>query len=77
MSSNKKKITNIRELTEDLTTVYNLVRTRRMTSRDANDIANVAGKILKAANSELAYRQFLKERVRIPFFECNAKIEKA
>lgn len=72
----EKKITNIRELTDDLTNVYHLVRTQQMTSRDANDLANVAGKILNAAKSELQYRQWRKERVRIPFFECDIETGK-
>lgn len=71
----QQKVTNIRELTEDLTNVYHLVRTKQMTSRDANDIANVAGKIMNAAKSELAYRMWLKERVKIPFFECDANVK--
>ena len=70
-----KKIKNVRELTEDLTNVYHLVRTQQMTSRDANDLANVAGKILNAAKSELQYRQWRKERVKIPFFECDVQPE--
>lgn len=64
------KITNIRELTQDLTEVYNLVRNKQITSRDANDIANVSGKILNAAKAELSYWQWLKEKKRIPFFDC-------
>lgn len=64
------KITNIRELTQDLTEVYNLVRNKQITSRDANDIANVSGKILNSAKAELAYYQWRKEKKSIPFFEC-------
>lgn len=71
----RQPISNIRDLTNDLVDVYNKVRAKELTSRDANDIANVAGKILNAAKGELSYRQWLKERVRIPFFECAEQSE--
>ena len=65
----KTNVSNIRTLTEDLINVYNQVRNKEITSRDANDVANVAGKILNAAKAELGYLQWLKEKKRIPFFE--------
>lgn len=75
MAEKEIKVLNVRDLTNDMIEVYNLVRNHKITSRDANDIANVSGKILNAAKSELAYWQWLKEKRRIPFFECNDEHE--
>lgn len=77
MATENEKICvrNIRELTEDLANVYNKVRNKELTSRDANDAANVAGKIMNSVKVELSYRQWLKERVRIPFIDSDISID--
>lgn len=67
------KVTNIRELTNDLLNVYNAVRNKEMTQSDAIAISKISSRIVSAANSEKAYYNYLGERVEVPFLDMRKK----
>ena len=51
-----KEIKNIRELTADLGRVYAELRAREIETKEASEIANIAGKIINGAKAEMMYR---------------------
>jgi hypothetical protein len=64
-----KQVTTMSELVTDLSTVYSQVRERSIASDEAKDIANVAGKLIKAATSQLKYQEFIDDKTPIGFFK--------
>lgn len=62
-----KEIKNIRELTADLGRVYAELRAREIETKEASEIANIAGKIINGAKAEMMYRIARKEKPSIPF----------
>lgn len=63
------KITTMGELVKDLSTVYSKVREKKIAAEEAKDIANVAGKLIKAATSQLKYQEFIDDKTPIAFFK--------
>lgn len=57
------------ELRNDLMKVYNELRNGDINKGTAKEIANVAGKILSSAKTQLDYNKWVKNESRIDFFE--------
>ena len=68
-----KEIKNIRELTADLGRVYAELRAREIETKEASEIANIAGKIINGAKAKMMYRIARKEKPSIPFFDADGK----
>ena len=51
-----KEIKNIRELTADLGRLIAELRAREIETKEASEIANIAGKIINGAKAEMMYR---------------------
>lgn len=65
------RIDNEDDMSADLMRVYEAVRNGKMTSRESQDLCNIAGKVLAQKKAKLSYLQWLKEKKRIPYFEDN------
>lgn len=63
------KIRNIADLIKDLSTAYELLRDREIELTEAKEIANIGGKLIKAASIQLKYNQYMKNGEAIPFLE--------
>lgn len=57
------------ELRADLMNVYNELRNGEINKGTAKEIANVAGKILSSAKTQLDYNKWVKNESKIDFFE--------
>ena len=57
------------ELRSDLTKVYNELRNGEINKGTAKEIANVAGKILSSAKTQLDYNKWVKNESKIDFFD--------
>lgn len=57
------------ELRADLMKVYNELRNGEINKGTAKEIANVAGKILSSAKTQLDYNKWVKNESKIDFFE--------
>lgn len=68
------RIDNEEDMSADLMKVYEAVRNGKMTSRESQDLCNIAGKVLAQKKAKLSYLQWLKEKKRIPYFEDNQPI---
>jgi hypothetical protein len=64
-----KKITTMIQLVDDLSTVYTKVRDNKMLPEEAKTVTNVAGKLIKAASSQLKYQEFIDDKSPISFFK--------
>lgn len=58
-----------KDLRNDLMQVYNDLRNGAINKGTAKEIANVAGKILSSAKSQLDYNKWVKNEGKIDFFE--------
>lgn len=65
----KKEITTMQELVADLSVAYTQVRERLIPLNEAKEIANMAGKLIKAAAEQLKYQQFMDKKEDIAFFK--------
>lgn len=63
------KIKNISDLIKDLSQAYELLRDRKMELPEAKEVANLGGKLIKAASIQLKYNQYMKNNDVIPFLE--------
>lgn len=63
------QIRNISDLIKDLSSAYELLRDRKMELTEAKEIANLSGKLIKAASLQLNYNQYMKSSEEIPFLE--------
>ena len=68
-------IKNISDLIKDLSLAYSLLRDRKMELPEAKEIANLGGKLIKAASIQLKYNQYMKNNDTIPFLEKSATNE--
>lgn len=57
------------DLRTDLVNVYNELRNGTINKGTAKEIANVAGKILSSAKTQLDYNKWVKNESKIDFFE--------
>lgn len=62
-------IKNCSDLIKDLSTAYELLRNKEMSLNEAKEIANLGGKLIKAASIQLKYNQYMKNNAEIPFLE--------
>lgn len=63
------QIRNISDLIKDLSLAYGLLRDRKLELPEAKEIANLGGKLIKAASIQLKYNQYMKTNDAIPFLE--------
>lgn len=63
------KVKNITDLIKDLSLAYEALRDKSMGLNEAKEIANLAGKLIKAASVQLKYNQYMKHTDAIPFLE--------
>lgn len=63
------KIKNIGDLIADLSGAYELLRNKEMGLNEAKEVANLGGKLIKAASVQLKYNQYMKINEPIPFLE--------
>lgn len=63
------QIRNISDLIKDLSSAYELLRDRKMELAEAKEVANLGGKLIKAASLQLNYNQYMKSSEQIPFLE--------
>lgn len=63
------QIRNISDLIKDLSGAYELLRDRKMELSEAKEVANLGGKLIKAASIQLKYNQYMKVSDKIPFLE--------
>lgn len=61
------KISNVGSLIKDLSTAYEDLRSKKMELGEAKEVANMAGKLIKAASLQLKYNQYMKIAEPIPF----------
>ncbi len=69
----KTTIMNVRnntDLRNDLIEVYNNLRDGKIGQSKAKEMANVAGKIIASAKSQLEYNKWSKSGKTIDFYEC-------
>jgi hypothetical protein len=66
---NKTKIDGISSLIDDLKKVYEEARNGELKLKDARDIANVAGKIIKASSVKLDYNKYKNSDEEIDFLK--------
>lgn len=64
-------VRNISDLIQDLSLAYSLLRDRKMELPEAKEIANLGGKLIKAASIQLKYNQYMKNNEPIAFLEKN------
>lgn len=64
------KITTNTDLRNDLLDVYNQLREGEIGQSKAKEMANVAGKIIASAKSQLEYNKWAKTGNKIDFYEC-------
>ena len=60
---------NIKDLTNDLKNVYQEAREGKIEHKQLKELANVAGKILKAAALNLEYNRYQNDNAPIEFLE--------
>lgn len=65
----KTEINNVINLIDDLKLVYTEMRNGDLPLSAGKDIANVAGKLLKASSVKLEYNKFLENHESIKFLE--------
>ena len=65
-------IKTITDLIKDLSLAYGLLRDRKLELPEAKEIANLGGKLIKAASIQLKYNQYMKSNDVIPFLEKSA-----
>ena len=63
------KTTNVEELRNDLLKVYDQLRTGKLGINEAKQAANISGKVLSSAKSQMEYNKLIQSKERIPFFE--------
>lgn len=63
------KINNISDLIKDLSLAYESLREKQLSLSEAKEIANLGGKLIKAASIQLKYNQYMKSNDSIPFLE--------
>jgi len=63
------KVSNVVGLRDDLLLVYNDMRNGNLGLDEAKQAANVSGKIMASAKSEMEYNKMIQSKNRIPFFE--------
>ncbi len=65
------KIDTMNDLVADLSEAYTKLRSRELPIAEAKEIANMAGKLIKAAAEQLKYQQFMDKKEDIAFFKNN------
>lgn len=60
---------NVSEVTQQLAEVFNLLKAGTMECKDADALANVAGKLIKVNVGQLQYYDQRKETPTLPFWE--------
>lgn len=60
---------NVQELRNDITKVYQELRTNSIGLKEAKELFNGAGKIMNTAKLQLEYNAYIKSGKRIPFLE--------
>lgn len=63
------KVRNCADLIKDLSLAYELLRSKEMSLSEAKEVANLGGKLIKAASVQLKYNQYMKNAEIIPFLE--------
>lgn len=63
------QIRNISDLIKDMSLAYELLRDKNMSLNEAKEIANLGGKLIKAASVQLKYNQYMKVNEPIEFLE--------
>lgn len=66
-------IRNCADLIKDLSLAYELLRKKEMSLSEAKEVANLGGKLIKAASVQLKYNQYMKNGNEIPFLEATEK----
>lgn len=64
-----EQIKNLKELISDLSVVYTGLRDKTIQVSEAKEIANIAGKMIKATAVQLSYNELMKNGNKIPFCE--------
>jgi hypothetical protein len=62
-----KKPTTLTELTDDLAEVYKKLRMHNYPLNEVKEVANVAGKIIKAVSTRVAFNSLVKSKDDIPW----------
>ena len=60
---------NIVDLRDDLMKVYQQLRSGKLGTDEAKQSANVAGKIISTAKTQMEYNKMVQSKDRIPFLE--------
>lgn len=63
------KIVGIKSLIDDLKIVYEGVRNKEIQLTDAKEVANLAGKLIKASSLKIEYNKYLNSAEKIDFLE--------
>lgn len=63
------KIKNISDLIKDLSEAYEQLREKNISHGEAKQIANIGGKLIKAASVQLKYNQYMQDFTPIEFLE--------
>lgn len=63
------KIKNISDLIKDLSEAYEQLREKQISFPEAKQIANLGGKLIKAASVQLKYNQYMQDFEPIDFLE--------
>ena len=62
---------NIEDLRTDLVDVFQRLKEKRISAKDAKELVNCSGKIILSARVELDYHKFLGDKNKIDFLETN------
>ena len=63
------KTTNVIDLRKDLLVVYDQLREGKLGMNEAKQAANIAGKIISTAKTQIEYNKMVQSKSRIPFLE--------
>ena len=64
-----KKINNMTSLTDDLVTVYEQLKSGKITTEEAKERSRVAGKIISACRTQIDYNNTQKNGKKVKFLE--------
>jgi hypothetical protein len=62
---------NVKELRNELIGVFEDLRNRKVSTKDAKELINCAGKIIMSAKAEMDYLKYTKSKKTIDFLESD------
>lgn len=64
---------NVKELRDELIDVFELLKDKKITAKDAKELVNCAGKIILSSKTQLDYNKHMNYKSRIGFLEVDSE----